>query len=90
MMTDRKLLGQLAAIVSQQPIYGREPNFTKGVGHATNCLVYIEEPGLKVLEIEASGTSAVKAQNKIQKAINARKKNFPKSNWYSATGKKRG
>ena len=88
MMKNPRLLGQLVAIVGQQDVKGMPAAYPKGVKKATKCLVLIEEPSLDVLD-DISGLTGVKVKQKVQKAINSRKKKFPKSNWYSATGKKR-
>lgn len=89
MMNDRRLLGQLGAIVAQETVWGKKPNYPKGTKKAIQSLVLIEEPSLKLLDEVPSGVSVIKAKQKVQKAMNSRRKKFPKSNWYSATGKKR-
>lgn len=55
---------------------------------ASKTLVMIEKPVLKYIS-DYDGKSISKLEVKINKAIAKREKKYPKSNWYSATGKKR-
>jgi hypothetical protein len=55
---------------------------------AVGVLVLIEDPALKQVE-KMSDLHAVKAQEKISRAIAQRQKKYPDSNWYSATGQVR-
>lgn len=55
---------------------------------ARSILVMIEEPVLKYLPAYR-GKDAIKLEAKLTKAIQKRKKNYPNSTWYSATGETR-
>lgn len=57
------------------------------ISAARNILILIEEPALEALSHE-TGSAAIKVHEKITKEINDRKKKYPNSTWYSATGKK--
>ncbi len=52
---------------------------------ARSSLLMIEEPVLQYLP-EYSGKYAIKLESKITKAMQKRKKKYPQSTWYSATG----
>lgn len=56
--------------------------------NAAATLVLIEEPVLKYTSDNLE-PAVVKLEQKITKAIESRKKKHPKSNWYSAVGKRR-
>ena len=53
---------------------------------ASQTLVLIEKPALEYISLY-DGKKVRQLETKILKAIGRRKKKFPESNWYSATGK---
>lgn len=57
-------------------------------GEAKKSLQLIEEPVLQ-FTTQYAGLETTKLETQINKDIASRKKKFPDSNWYSATGKKR-
>lgn len=57
-------------------------------GTAGTILVMIEQPALKYSSAY-EGKKVMDIEAKIAKAIAKREKKYPKSNWYSASGKKR-
>lgn len=57
------------------------------IAKAKEILLLIEEPAITYLE-NAQGNESLKVHKAILKKINERKKKFPDSSWYSATGKK--
>jgi hypothetical protein len=57
------------------------------ISKARDILLLIEEPAIPYLE-NAQGNESLKVHETILKKINDRKKKYPDSSWYSATGKK--
>jgi len=57
------------------------------ISKAKDILLLIEEPAIPYLE-NVQGNESLKVHEAILKKINERKKKFPDSSWYSATGKK--
>lgn len=58
------------------------------VGDAQRCLLLIQDPVLPYLG-KYTGQKYTELEQKIEKAIAKRTEKYPKSNWYSATGKQR-
>lgn len=56
------------------------------ISTAQNILILIEEPAVEHLN-NAKTTGSLKVHEKILSEISDRKKKYPNSNWYSATGK---
>jgi len=75
-------------------ILSNEKNIRRLLGsldsaNSSKCLKLIEQPVLKYSSSYSESLKTVKLEKDINNAIVKREKKYPKSNWYSAIGKKR-